>query len=255
MKIKNMKVRNIKKLDVNVFPSREEMGESAGKDIENKIIELLQFKPEIRMIFAAAPSQNEVLSYLANSGKIEWNRITAFHMDEYIGLDNSASQLFSVYLNDRLFGKVNLKKVYLIDGNSSLEEEIASYSALITEAPIDIVCLGIGENGHIAFNDPPVADFNDPQIIKKVKLDKSCREQQVNEGCFANLEDVPKKALTLTIPVIMGADYLFCVVPGSSKHEAVYNTLNGPVSTLCPASVLKNHPNCRFYFDKDAYGS
>ena len=242
-------------LDVNVFSSREEMGESAGKDIENKIIELLRFKPEIRMIFAAAPSQNEMLDYLADSDKIEWKRITAFNMDEYIGLDNSAPQLFSVYLKDRLFGKVKFKKVNLIDGNSSVEDEIERYSALITEAPIDIVCLGIGENGHIAFNDPPVADFNDAQIIKKVKLDKACRVQQVNEGCFANLEDVPKKALTLTIPVIMAANFLFCVVPGSSKHEAVYNTLNGPVSTLCPASVLQNHPNCRFYFDKDAYGS
>lgn len=242
-------------LDVNVFPSREEMGESAGKDIENKIVELLRFKPEIRMIFAAAPSQNEVLAYLANSDKIEWTRITAFHMDEYIGLDNSASQLFSVYLNERLFGKVKLKNVNLIDGNSPLEEEIERYSALITEAPIDIVCLGIGENGHIAFNDPPVADFNDVQIIKKVKLDKACRAQQVNEGCFETLEEVPKKALTLTIPVIMAANFLFCVVPGSSKHEAVYNTLNGPVSTSCPASVLQNHPNCRFYFDQEAYGS
>jgi len=242
-------------LDVNVFPSRKEMGEAAGKDIENKIIELLKLKPEIRMIFAAAPSQNEVLAYLANSEKIEWNRIIAFHMDEYIGLNNTAPQLFSVYLNDRLFGKVNFKKVNLIDGNSSVEEEIDRYSALITEAPIDIVCLGIGENGHIAFNDPPVADFNDVQIIKKVKLDKSCREQQVNEGCFNTLEDVPKKALTLTIPIMMAADFLFCVVPGSSKHEAVYNTLNGPVSTSCPASVLQNHPNCRFYFDEEAHGS
>jgi len=250
-----MKNSETDSLDVNVFPSREEMGESAGKDIENKIVELLQFKPEIRMIFAAAPSQNELLEYLANSDKIEWNRITAFNMDEYIGLNNLSLQLFSVYLNDRLFGKVNFKKVNLIDGNSSVEEEIARYSALITEKSIDIICLGIGENGHIAFNDPHVADFIDIQIIKKVKLDKSCRTQQVNEGCFANLEDVPEKALTLTIPVIMAAGYLFCIVPGSSKHEAVYNTLNGPVSTSCPASVLQNHPNCRFYFDKDAYGS
>jgi glucosamine-6-phosphate deaminase len=205
------------------------------------------------MVFAAATSQNEMLAYLAKSEKIEWNRITAFNMDEYIGLEKNAPQLFSVYLNDRLFEKVNLKKVNFINGNTPYEVEIARYSALITEAPIDIVCLGIGENGHIAFNDPPVADFNDPEIIKKVRLDKSCRLQQVNEECFNSIEEVPKKALTLTIPTIMNADYLFCVVPGSSKSEAVYNTLNGPVSTTCPASILQTHLKCRFYFDEQAY--
>ena len=242
-------------LNVNVFSTRQEMGKSAGRDIENKIIELLKIKPEIRMIFAAAPSQNEVLDYLVNSDKIEWNRITAFHMDEYIGLDKNESRSFSTYLNEHLFQGVNLKKVHLIDGKAPVNEEIERYSALIAEAPIDIVCLGIGENGHIAFNDPPVADFNDKKILKVVELDESCRIQQVNENCFDTLDDVPREAFTLTIPVLMNADFLFCVVPGLSKHEAVTNTINGPVTTKCPASILQTHPNCRFYFDKDAYGS
>jgi glucosamine-6-phosphate deaminase len=240
-------------LMVNVFPTRIEMGQFAGKEIENKIIKLLDKKPEIRMIFAAAPSQNEMLDYLSGSKRIQWNRISAFNMDEYLGLSRKAPQLFSVYLSERIFERVNFKQVHLIDGHAPVEDELMRYSALITEAPIDIVCLGIGENGHIAFNDPPFADFNDPMVIKMVKLDKLCRTQQVNEGCFTNLDEVPKKALTLTIPVIMSATSLFCVVPGSGKREAVYKTLYGPVDTSCPASVLQTHPDCKFYFDEEAF--
>lgn len=238
---------------VNVFLTREEMGATAGKDVEKQIIQLLREKETIRMIFAAAPSQNELLAYLAGSDKIEWNRITAFHMDEYIGLNASDSRSFATYLNEHLFHRVNFGKVNLINGKASVDTEVKRYSALIKEAPIDIVCLGIGENGHIAFNDPPVADFSDKQTLKLVELDETCRIQQVNEECFDTLDDVPREAFTLTIPVLMNADFLFCVVPGSSKSEAVYNTLNGPVSTKCPASILQMHSNCKFYFDEDSY--
>jgi len=238
---------------VNVFLTREEMGQEAGKDVEKQIVKLLEHKKTIRMVFAAAPSQNELLDYLVGSDKIEWERITAFHMDEYIGLNASDSRSFATYLNEHLFNKVNFSKVHLINGKAPVYEEVKRYSDLIGEAPIDIVCLGIGENGHIAFNDPPVADFNDKEILKLVELDETCRIQQVNEECFDTLDDVPREAFTLTIPVLMNADFLFCVVPGSSKSEAVYNTLNGPVSTKCPASILQTHSNCRFYFDKDSY--
>jgi len=247
-----MKILNYK--NVNVFSTREEMGAAAGTEIEAKIVELLKIKKEIRMVFAAAPSQNEILDYLATSNIIEWNRIIAFHMDEYIGLSCDADQLFSAYLRKKLFDRVRFKQVHLINSCTGIPDEIKRYSDLITEAPIDIVCLGIGENGHIAFNDPPVADFNDPLAVKEVSLDRSCRLQQVNEGCFASFEDVPEKALTLTIPVIFNATHLFCVVPGLSKRNAVRNTIYGPVDTSCPASVLQNHPDCSFYFDKDSFG-
>jgi len=249
-----MKINNHKNLNVNVFATRAEMGAAAGRDVENKINELLKAKDEIRMIFAAAPSQNEMLEFLASSSAIDWERITAFHMDEYIGLNGASSQLFSAYLREKLFDKVNLKRVFFINGNADYTEEAERYSRLISEAPIDIICLGIGENGHIAFNDPPVADFNDPLTVKKVRLDRSCRLQQVNEGCFATLEDVPEKALTLTIPVIFNAKHLFCVVPGKSKFDAVKKTIYGPVSTSCPASVLQNHHDCSFYFDTGSFG-
>ena len=249
-----MKVNRYKHLNVNVFPTRGEMGLAAGRDVEACMARLLEVKDEIRMVFAAAPSQNEMLDYLAESELIDWGRVTAFHMDEYIGLNGGAEQLFSLYLTRRLFSRVKMKGVHLINVNADPAKEAERYSALISEAPIDIICLGIGENGHIAFNDPPVADFGDPLIVKKVSLDRSCRMQQVNEGCFATLEEVPEKALTLTIPVIFGASHLFCVVPGSSKREAVHNTINGPVTTACPASVLQRHPDCCFYFDRDSFG-
>jgi glucosamine-6-phosphate deaminase len=249
-----MKINKYKHLNVNVFPTREEMGLAAGKDVEARISWLLECRDEVRMVFAAAPSQNEMLDYLASSTLIDWGRVTAFHMDEYIGLNGGADQLFSKYLQRRLFSRVKMKKVWLLDGNADPGKEAARYTALINEAPIDVICLGIGENGHIAFNDPPVADFNDPLTVKKVSLDRSCRIQQVNEGCFATLDEVPEEALTMTIPVIFGASHLFCVVPGRSKKEAVNNTLNGPVTTACPASVLQKHPDCSFYFDADSFG-
>ncbi|MDX9729900.1 MAG: glucosamine-6-phosphate deaminase [Bacteroidales bacterium] len=249
-----MKINRYKHLNVNVFSTRDDMGRAAGKDVEARVTGLLKIKDEVRMVFAAAPSQNEMLDYLAGSELIDWGRVTAFHMDEYIGLNGGAEQLFSKYLQRRLFDKVRMKQVHLIGGNADTVAEAVRYAALISEAPLDIICLGIGENGHIAFNDPPVADFNDELIVKEVSLDRSCRMQQVNEGCFTALTEVPEKALTLTIPVIFNASHLFCVVPGSSKREAVFNTLNGPVTTACPASVLQRHPDCSFYFDRDSFG-
>lgn len=248
-----MRISKYKYLNVNVFPTREALGEAAGRDIELKIKELLQTRGEVRMIFAAAPSQNEVLDYLAASRRIEWSRVTAFHMDEYIGLHPDAGQLFSQYLEERLFSKVKMKKVWLINGNGDVAAEAQRYASLLEESPIDIICLGIGENGHIAFNDPSVADFNDPLVVKEVLLDLSCRIQQVNEGCFDTLEKVPARALTLTIPLFLRTPHLYCVVPGSSKKNAVAQTLNGPITTDCPASVLQTHPGCHFYFDVESF--
>jgi glucosamine-6-phosphate deaminase len=249
-----MKISENEKMNIGIFPTRVEMGQAAGKEIERKIAELQKVNNEVRIIFAAAPSQNEMLDYLACSDVIKWGKIVAFHMDEYIGLENDSGQLFSSYLKKRLFDKVKPGKVNLIETQGNIEEEIERYSSLISESPIDIVCLGIGENGHIAFNDPPVANFNDTVKIKKVMLQDLCRIQQVNDKCFNSLEEVPECALTLTIPVIFSAKYLYCVVPGVSKRSAVKNTLTGPVDTSCPASVLRTHKECRFYFDYESFG-
>ena len=174
-------------------------------------------------------------------------------MDEYIGLSSESPESFANYLNQHIFKKVPFKKVHLINGVNQLDKELERYTNLLSAAPIDIICLGIGENGHIAFNDPDVADFNDPKIVKAVTLDQQCRQQQVNDGCFTALNEVPKKAITLTIPTLMSANFLFCVVPGDSKREAVKNALFGPIGTACPASILRTHPSCKFFLDTESY--
>lgn len=241
-------------LKVNVYPHRIALGQAAGQDAANQIKSLLAEKAAIRMIFAAAPSQNEMLETLAQDEAIDWSRITVFHMDEYIGLSEDAPQRFGRFLNDRLFNQVKPGTVHLINSMNQAEDECRRYSALLEEAPIDIVCLGIGENGHIAFNDPPVADFTDPVLIKRVELDDICRQQQVNDGCFNSLADVPTHALTLTIPALMSGSHLFCSVPGVTKHEAVKRTLNGAISTECPSTILRRHSDCTMYLDRDSYG-
>lgn len=248
-----MTVKIINNLKVNVFDSRSELGKTSANDIIRTIKELLETKSEIRMIFAAAPSQNEMLEHLIKSNEIDWTKVVAFHMDEYIGLPETATQLFSKFLKDKIFDHLPFKEVNLISGNST-DDECERYSKLLSEAPIDIVCMGIGENGHIAFNDPPVADFNDPKIMKKVELDKVCRQQQVNDGCFATFNDVPEYAYTLTIPTLMSGTYLFCVVPGDTKQEAVAQTLFNPeITTEWPSTILRKHKNCIFYFDNDSF--
>lgn len=247
-----MRIDNKFNLNAFVYENRNSMGKAAALDITAKINEFLKVKEELRIVFAAAPSQNETLEYLIKSKNIDWTRIIAFHMDEYIGLPQDAVQLFSRFLTNKLFDLVPFKEINIINGNNT-DDECKRYGELIGQAPIDIVCMGIGENGHIAFNDPPVADFNDPEIIKSVKLDEVCRQQQVNDGCFKTIDDVPEYAYTLTIPTLMSGKNLFCVVPGETKNEAVKQTLNNPeITTAWPSTILRNHSSCNFYFDNDS---
>ncbi len=253
--IQPIKTERIDLLQVNVYQNRNDLGMAAGVDVAEKIKELLASKPHIRMIFAAAPSQNELLTTLVQDKTIDWTRITAFHMDEYIGLASDAPQRFSQFLSEHLFDLVKPAEVNLINSAESIETECSRYTALLTEAPIDIVCLGIGENGHIAFNDPPVADFADTHLIKPVELDDACRQQQVNDGCFPAFADVPTHALTLTIPALVAGSHLFCMVPGPTKHEAVKRTLNDTISTECPSTILRKHKDCTLYVDRDSYGT
>jgi glucosamine-6-phosphate deaminase len=250
-----IQTQTIERLRVNVYANRQALGEAAGQDVADKIRQLQATKPSLRMIFAAAPSQNETLATLAAAKEIDWSRITAFHMDEYIGLSEDAPQRFGRFLRNRLFDLVKPGTIHLIDSSNTIQDEARRYGALLREAPIDIVFLGIGENGHIAFNDPPVADFNDPLTIKAVQLDDACRQQQVNDGCFTSLAAVPAQALTLTIPTLMSGAHLFCAVPGATKRQAVARTLNGPISTQCPSTILRTHPDCTLYVDQDSYGA
>ena len=237
-------------LTVKVMPTRAEMGRVAAQDIRDRILALLAEKDEINMIFAAAPSQSDVLKALTEYADIPWNRIHAFHMDEYIGLDKSAPQGFGNFLMAHLFGLVPFKSVNLIDcAAADPEAESERYAELLKSRPTDIVVMGIGENGHIAFNDPPVADFNDPKWVKPVKLDGVCRQQQVNDGCFAKLDDVPEFAMTLTCPTLMRATWKFCIVPASTKAEAVLRTLTWEIDERCPATVLRRSDNATLYLE------
>ena len=244
----------IKKISstVEIFKTRKEMGQAAGKQAEGFILKCLDKKKAIRVIFAAAPSQNEMIKYLVSGKKIDWSRVTAFHMDEYIGLPEDAPQNFGNYLKKRIFKKLPFKTVHYLQGNANEKAECLRYSALLSMAPIDVLLCGIGENGHIAFNDPPVANFKDKVMVKPVNLEKACRFQQVREGSFPSLDKVPKRAFTLTIPVLMSATYAVCTVPGANKAEAVQNTLKGPISEKCPASILRMHRNCHFFLDRES---
>ena len=245
-----MKIYKKDKLTVEIYQNRTLMGEAAARDIKAKIAELLTKKQEINMIFAAAPSQNDVLKSLVGDKEIEWNRVNAYHMDEYIGLDKNAPQGFGNFLKEHIFALVPFKSVNYIDiTTTDPEKEAERYGKLLQENPTDIVIMGIGENGHIAFNDPPVADFNDKRIVKPVKLDEVCRQQQVNDGCFASIDKVPTHAMTLTVPTLVKAPYLFCIVPAPTKAKAVYETLNGSIDEHCPASVLRTHDNAKLYLD------
>lgn len=242
------------KLRVLVASDREAMGNAAAAEIRAEILTLLSQKDRVRMIFAAAPSQNEVLAHLTAYTDIDWSRIDGFHMDEYVGLPEAlADRRFGTYLKEHIFGKVPFGSVQLIDATAADQEaECARYARLLAEKPVDIVVMGIGENGHIAFNDPPVADFQDPKLVKIVKLDEKCRNQQVHDGCFSALELVPTHAITLTCPALTAGAKMFCVVPGLTKAWAVQQTLEGEIGEHCPASVLRRCSGAALYLDRDS---
>lgn len=228
------------------------MGEAAASRLANAINAVLKQKNTVNIIFAAAPSQNEFLEALFNED-IPWQSVNAFHMDEYVNLENEAPQRFGNFLKERIFDHFEFKSVHYLNGNAAdLEKECGRYAKLLEDYPSDIVCMGIGENGHLAFNDPPVADFNDLKRVKVVELDLACRQQQVNDGCFDRLELVPTKALTLTIPALMRADVINCVVPGSTKAQAVLNTFTQPIDTEFPSTILRKHKGTVVFLDNDS---
>ncbi len=241
----------VDKLTVRAYENRTLMGEAAAKDISAKIRELLSEREDINMIFAAAPSQNDVLLALTEDKSIDWTRVNAFHMDEYVGLSADAPQGFGNFLSEHIFSLVPFKSVNYIDCTAAdPEAECERYSRLLMDNPTDIVVMGIGENGHIAFNDPWVADFNDPKWVKVVPLDEVCRNQQVNDGCFAKVDDVPTHAITLTVPTLVRAPWLFCIVPAATKAKAVYRTLHGDINEECPATILRERENSILYLDE-----
>jgi len=241
------------KLTVRVFENSDEMGCEAALFTSGLIRTLLEEKETVNMIFAAAPSQDTLLKYLVKDNSVDWSRINAYHMDEYIGLSAQASQSFASYLKSHIFDLVPFKSVNLLKGNAEdPEAECERYSRLLEENPADIVCLGIGENAHIAFNDPWVADFEDPKLVKTVPLDPVCRMQQVHDGCFASLNDVPEKALSLTIPALVNARHMVCSVPKKSKKDAVRRTVYDEITAEVPASIMRRHKSAVMFCDAES---
>ncbi len=240
-------------LMVKIYDTTQQMGEAAACEVSECIKSMLSEKEEINMIFAAAPSQSAFLSSLIEDKSIEWQRVNAFHMDEYIGIDGSKPQSFGNFLYRSIFSKVPFKTVNYLNGVApDIEAECHRYASLLKDYPVDIVCLGIGENGHIAFNDPAFADFNDPKLVKVVELDNICRTQQVHEKCFPTLDDVPKKAMTLTIPALLRAERMFCIVPFTNKAKAVKRMLEGEISEECPATILRKKQNSCLYLNNES---
>ena len=239
------------KLQVEIYPSREAMGRASAHDVAARMRKRLEGGQTVRMVFAAAPSQNEFLAELRVAKGIDWARVEAFHMDEYIGLPVDAPQSFGRFLRLALFDHVRPGRIEYIDATAAdPKAECSRYTALLGERQVDIVCAGIGENGHLAFNDPPVVDFDDPLSVKTVTLDEVCRAQQVHDGAFPTVADVPKTAMTLTVPALMSARWLYCMVPGPTKSEAVRRTLRERISTACPAGILRRHDGAVLYLDE-----
>lgn len=239
-------------LRIEVHEDRRAMGEAAARLVAGRIGDVLASAPRVGLIFAAAPSQNEFLDALGREPGVDWVHVTAFHMDEYVGLGLDAPQSFARFLRERLFERVKPGRVHYLDGAADAEAEMARYSRLLEEEPPDITCCGIGENGHLAFNDPPFARLDDDRLVKLVTLDEVSRRQQVNDGCFEELARVPKEAITLTIPALLRAALVSCVVPGERKAKAVEEMLFGPVGPACPASFLRLHADATLFLERDS---
>ena len=240
-------------LNVYVYDSRPRMGAAAAGVIAGEIRGLIESRGRAVGIFASAPSQNEFLAALVQTPGIDWSRVVGFHLDEYLGMDDRAPQSFRRFLIDRLVSKVAMSEFHGLRGDrADGTAESERYSSLLAANPPDFAVLGIGENGHLAFIDPPFCDFDDPQPVKIVELDEVCRAQQVNDGAFATIDDVPRHALSLTIPTLMARPRLFAIVPGPAKRNAIRDTIEGPVATTCPASILRRHPDAHLFIDRDS---
>ncbi len=240
-------------LPVRIYASRADVSAAAAVEVHSYLSTLQERQASVAVILATGNSQIEFLKQLVAMGGIEWSRITLFHMDEYLGISADHEASFRRYMRERVESLVK-PKVFHYLGGDCLEplDECERYSALLRAQPIDLCCLGIGENGHLAFNDPPVANFDDKRLVKIVQLDLACKLQQANEGHFPSVEAVPPYALTLTIPALFSARKIVCLCPETRKAKAVKAALQGPISTACPASYLRTQSHASLLLDLDS---
>ncbi|MEO6726024.1 MAG: 6-phosphogluconolactonase [Blastocatellia bacterium] len=240
-------------LQAHIFESRQNVGVAAAACVAAEIRRLVSEKGRAIGIFASGASQNEFLYEMVKADEIEWTRVIGFHLNEYLGMDEDVPQSLRRYLLDRLVLRVPIVEFHGLRGEAANPEAVcANYAARLKSRPPDFAVLGIGENGHLAFIDPPTCDFNDSEAVRIVELDEACRQQQVNDGTFAKLKDVPRRALSLTIPAIMACERLFVIVPGARKQQAVKDALEGEVGTDCPASILRTHPGAHLFVEREA---
>lgn len=246
---------DVDRLHVEVYADHDQMAAAAAARVAAFARERLAARGRMAAIFASASSQVRFLASLAGEPGVDWSRATVFHMDEYLGLPADHPSSFRRFMREHLVERLKPGTFHPLAGDAMEPiDECERYGALLAAQPIDCCCLGIGENGHVAFNDPPVADFNDSRPVNIVRLDEACRRQQVGEGCFPDLPSVPRYALTLTVPSLMRAGRLFAIVPEKRKAAAVRQALEGPVSTACPASILRRHPAAVLFLDADSAG-
>jgi glucosamine-6-phosphate deaminase len=239
------------RLRIEVHPDRPAAGAAAAAAVANAIGSLLARDGKASVIFASAPSQNEFLAALRGAPGIDWTKVTAFHLDEYAGIPSGHPASFRRFLVDRLFAHVRVAAFHGLDGEApDLGAECERYASLLRAHPPSLAILGIGENGHLAFIDPPFCDFAEPRDVRVVELDGPCRAQQVHDGCFARIEEVPRTALSLTVPFLMRVPRAVAIVPGPAKRAAVTAAVTGPVTTACPASILRRHRDATLFLDE-----
>jgi glucosamine-6-phosphate deaminase len=246
----NLKYGNAR---VRIFPTRRELGKASAAHAGEIIRDAIRRKGKARIIVATGNSQLDMITVLPEVTDIDWKSVEVFHMDEYAGMPSTHPASFRLWIRNRVEDRVHPGKVHYIQGDASdPDAELERYAKLMMAGPIDLAFVGFGENGHIAFNDPHVADFKDPKILKRVMLDDACRRQQAGEGHFPTFDDVPNEAFTVTCPGLFRAEAWVSVVPEARKAEAVRNALEGTISEACPSSIVRTHPNATVYLDLES---
>ena len=240
-------------LAIHVYADQADLASAAASDAQKYLKEVIAKRGSARVILATGNSQMQFLDKLIRLGGVDWSQATLFHMDEYLGISADHKASFRRYLRERVESRIKPKVFHYLEGDAAQPiDECKRYAALLREQPIDLCCLGIGENGHLAFNDPPVADFADKRVVKIVLLDLACRQQQVSEGHFGDIPAVPQYALTLTIPTLCSAKRMICISPEKRKAQAVKDALYGPIHTACPASFLRKQSHATLLLDVDS---
>jgi glucosamine-6-phosphate deaminase len=240
-------------LKVTIWKDRQAMGRAAARAAATAIEAAIGARQQANVIFAAAPSQQEFLQALRTECTVDWQWVNAFHMDEYIGLPGSHPLSLASFLRRSLFDRVACKSVQLLDGMAAdIQSEAKCYAALLKYYAVDVLCAGIGDNGHLAFNDPHVARFDDPEMVKVVDIDEVSKQQQANGAGFGSVDAVPSLAFTVTIPALLAAGTVICTVPFKAKARAVREALHGPLSERCPASALRTHRNAGLFLDVES---